>query len=153
MRGLSNFDDPLMWRLVHDHGTFTAEGAHKIGLVDYMPPMDPLQHLIDSSKNGKEEQKLGKDTDYHTFRASSTIELPQYLSLMAKRKKMEDRQWSFHATLKNLAEKSTATSAVLQALGLKRPFYNIAEVCPATIMIVSCYLFVGVLTLAVHSHT
>ena len=89
MRGLSNFDDPLMWRLVHDHGTFTAEEAQKMGLVDFTPPLDPLQHLIDSAKNEKEEQKLGKDTDYHTFQANSAIDLPQYLSLMTKRKKMK----------------------------------------------------------------
>lgn len=134
MRGLTNFEDPLMWKLVHDHGTFTAEDAQKMGLVDFTPPLDPLQHLIDWGKSDEAEEevhlnKLAKDTDFHSFKADSTIELPQYLSLLAKRKKVEERKWKLHAMLKDLAEKSTATSAVLQAFGFKNPFYNIDEVC------------------------
>ena len=46
MRGLRHLDDPLMWRLVHDHGTFTGEDAKKMGLIDYTPQLDPLEHLI-----------------------------------------------------------------------------------------------------------
>ncbi len=129
MRGLSNFeDDPLMWRLVHDHGTFTAKEAQKMGLVDFTPPLNPLQHLLDSANNEKDEQKLGKHTDYRSFQANSAIDLPQYLSLMTKRKKISDRRWKLHYVLKSLAEKSSATSAVLQAMGFKSPYYNIDEV-------------------------
>lgn len=131
MRGLRNFDVPLMWRLVHDHGTFTAGDAQKMGLVDYTPQLDPLEHLIESTKSeeAKEEMKVkfGKDTDYHGFEANSSIELPQYLSLLVKRKRMEEREWKLHATLKNLAEKSSATSALLKAFGYQSPYYNIDE--------------------------
>jgi len=131
MRGRRNFDDPLMWNLVHDYGTFTAQDAQKMGLIDYTPQLDPLEYLIDSTKSeeAKEEmkKKFGKDTDYHGFKANSTIELPQYMSLLTKRKKKEERQWKVHAMLKILAEKSTATSAVLQAFGYASPYYNIDE--------------------------
>ena len=131
MRGLRNYDDPLMWRLVHDHGTFTAEDAQKMGLVDYMPQLDPLEQLVDSAKSedAKEEmkKKWGEDTDVHSFKANSAIELPQYMSLLTKRKRIEQRQWKLHATLKDLAEKSSATRAVLKTLGLKSPYYNIDE--------------------------
>ena len=73
------------------------------------------------------KKKLGKDTDYHGFEANSSIELPEYMSLLAKRRKMEERQWKLYATLKNLAEKSTASRAVLQAFGYASPYYNIDE--------------------------
>lgn len=133
MRGLSNFEDPLMWKLVHDHGTFTAKSAQKMGLVDFTPSIDPLQHLIDYAKNDNDDEqeiklKLAQDIDFHSFKADSAIQLPQYLSLLSKRKRMEERQWKVYSALKDLAEKSTATSAVLQVLGLKSPFYNIDEV-------------------------
>lgn len=132
MRGLRNFDDPSMWNLVHNHGTFTAEDAHKIGLIDYMPSLDPLDQLVDStqSENVKEEmkKKWGKTTDMHNFHAKEKIELRDYLSLLEKRKQRQERSWKIRRTLKQLAEKSTATRAVLKVMGFEDPYYNIDKV-------------------------
>lgn len=155
MRGLRNIEDPLTWKLVHDHGTFTADDAKKMGFVDYTPQLDPLEHLIDSTKNEAEKSqlKLGKDTDFHTFQATSAIELPQYISLLSKRKKMEERRWKIHAMLKDLAEKSTATSVVLQAMGFKRPFYNIDEVCTEAVSSVWRRLYYCILLVPLHRLT
>lgn len=131
MRGMKNFDDPNMWKLVHNHGTFTAQDALKISLVDYTPQLDPLDQLIDSTKSdeAREEmkKKFGKDTDYHAFQANSAIELSDYLSLLSKKRRMEQRQYKVHNMLENLAEKSTATSALLQAIGYSSPNFNISE--------------------------
>lgn len=132
MRGLRNFDDPSKWKLVHNHGTFTAEDAHKIGLIDYMPSLDPLDQLVDStqSENDKEEmkKKWGKNTDMHNFHAKEKIELRDYLSLLEKRKQRQERNWKIRRTMKQLAEKSTATRAVLKAMGFEDPYYNIDTV-------------------------
>jgi hypothetical protein len=132
MRGLRNFDDPSKWKLVHNHGTFTAEDAHKIGLIDYIPSLDPLDQLVDStqSENDKEEmkKKWGKNTDMYNFHAKEKIELRDYLSLLEKRKQRQERNWKIRRTMKQLAEKSTATRAVLKAMGFEDPYYNIDTV-------------------------
>jgi hypothetical protein len=132
MRGLRNFDDPAIWKLVHNYGTFTAEDAHRVGFIDYMPSLDPLEQLVDStqSENDKEEmkKKWGKTTDMHNFHAKETIELHDYLTLLRKRKQYQERSWKIHRTLKHLAEKSTATRVALNVMGYEAPYYNIDKV-------------------------
>ena len=64
MRGLRNFDNPSMWNLVRNHGTFTAEDAHKIGLIDYMPCLDPLDQLVDSTQSENDKEEMRKKLSY-----------------------------------------------------------------------------------------
>jgi ClpP class serine protease len=130
MRGISN--DPKVWALIQNHGTFTALDAQKLGLIDYMPVLDPLDQLVASNKNdsSKEEMKSkwGKNTDMHHFLAKEKMELRDYMTLLEKRKKRRDRSWKIHSALTQLTEKSTATRAVLSALGYEAPYYNIDKV-------------------------
>ena len=133
MRGLSHLDDdPVTWQTIQDHGSFTAADAHEMGLIDYMPPLDPLDQLVDSTKSDDAKEnmtkKWGKNTDMHNFTATEAVSLAEYTSLLAKRKFLKDRSWRFYAVLKDLAEKSTATRACLKAFGYESPFFNIDEV-------------------------
>jgi diketogulonate reductase-like aldo/keto reductase len=97
-----------------------------------MPYLDPLDQLVDStqSENDKEEMKkrLGKNTDMLNFHAKEKIELRAYLPLLEKRKQRVERNWKIHRALKDLAEKSTATRAVLKVMGFEHPYYNIDKV-------------------------
>lgn len=105
MRGLKQFDDH-MWKVLHSHGTLSADDAKRLDLVDEVVSVNPVQA-------GRSETKL--------------VSFGDYKKLLAKRKKIDDRSWKIHSWLKHLAEKSIATEYTLAGLGIRGPHYNIAE--------------------------
>lgn len=52
-----NFDN-VMWQSIHDYGSLTSTNSSEIGLVDSIPPVDPLISLLEMNKEeAKEKQK------------------------------------------------------------------------------------------------
>ena len=52
-----NFDN-IMWQSIHDYGSLTSTNSSEIGLVDSIPPVDPLVSLLKMNKEeAKEKQK------------------------------------------------------------------------------------------------
>ena len=52
-----NFDN-VMWQSIHDYGSLTSTNSSEIGLVDCIPPVDPLPSLLGMNKEeAKEKQK------------------------------------------------------------------------------------------------
>jgi signal peptide peptidase SppA len=88
-RGLKGFNKTT-WKKLRTQGSFTASQAHDLGLIDYMPSLDPLTDLVDSNKDTESKtqmkQKWGKDTDMDKFSATRIISIAEYSDLMAQRK-------------------------------------------------------------------
>ena len=120
-------------KLVRDYGTMTVDNAREIGLVDFMPRVDPLYDLVFANKNEDALQsmrdKWSQSLDFDNFEADETISLSAYSSLMKKRKKWNIQKWKFHETLTKAANSSTAAEALLEVCGYKGPHFNINEVC------------------------
>jgi protease-4 len=120
-----------IWSMVREQGTLTANHAREIGFIDYLPTLNPLTGLLyaNESEKAKTEmkEKWGKETDFENFTAVDSVTLTDYNSLLAKRKKLEERKWSIYRYLKHLSEKSTATKFLLSIAGYKAPYFNFAK--------------------------
>jgi protease-4 len=106
-RNLSeNYSDyASFWDMVHSAGSFPAEIAHKIGFVDGVLPLDPLDAVIASSKKKTQKEDTtendytmvkkwaGKSANMDGFTADATISIQDY----AKEKQIEKlRNFNFY---------------------------------------------------------
>lgn len=66
-RKLQGFEFSNFWKMVNNAGSFPGSVAEKIGFVDYLPRLDPLDQLVLSNKSETQKdemkQKWGKETD------------------------------------------------------------------------------------------
>jgi hypothetical protein len=140
---LKNFEFSNFWKMVHRAGSFPADMAQKIGFVDYLPKLDPLNDLVSSndekgnkdkdttSTTSKEdmEKKWGKDTDMHQFQANATISIDDYARRKKQEKDKEARQWKYYQMLRGMAKSTVGMSQLLLLMGYAAPYYNIPKVC------------------------
>ena len=136
--------DGVMWKRIMSHGTMSAANSKEIGLIDASPVVNPLSSLLkmtkkeakiererknakpseDEEEEGekkskirlKAEDKFGKEV-VDGFVATEAVTLSQYKDMLARREKIESRSREIARRLKKLAERSTATEAILSALG------------------------------------
>lgn len=86
-----NYSDyASFWDMVHSAGSFPSEVAQKIGFVDEVAPLDPLDAVIasDKKKEGETEKVdssllvkkrwAGKMSDMKDFKAEATISIQDY---------------------------------------------------------------------------
>jgi hypothetical protein len=150
---LKNFEFSNFWEMVHRAGSFPADMAQKIGFVDYLPKLDPLNDLVASNgkKDNKDkdattpststskedmEKKWGKDTDMHQFQANATISIDDYARRKKQEKDKDARQWKYYQMLQGMAKSTVGMSQLLSLMGYAAPYYNIPKVC------VACCVFV-----------
>lgn len=110
-----------LWKALHDYGILTGPNAREIGLVDFLPPVDPLPSLLSAN----EAESDGADSD--GLGGLKTISLRDFSARVARNKKSESRQWKIHTRLQNVAERSSATRQLLSLFRYDAPHYNIDE--------------------------
>lgn len=124
--------NPIVWKMIRKHGSFTGPQALKLGLVDHLPSLCPLDALLESNATQDSKaammNKLGNDTDVSKFNATDQISLTDYASLLEKRESLEKRKWKIHSVLKRFSESSAALKFALGCIGLHAPFFNFQEV-------------------------
>jgi ClpP class serine protease len=130
-RNLSSFEFSNFWRMVHRAGSFPAHISQKIGFVDYLPRLDPLDQLVASNKSEEDKQKMkskwGKETDMDHFAAESTISVSDYATQQSKRKEQEDFKWNLYKNLKTYADSNKGFRYLLTTLGYGAPYFNVPE--------------------------
>jgi hypothetical protein len=55
-------DQDNFWEMVHSAGSLPAGVAHRIGFVDYLPRMDPLDALIKNNRDGRGGRPTNEST-------------------------------------------------------------------------------------------
>jgi len=130
-RYLSNKFDGSIWNSLHDFGTMTAENAKEIGLVDYLPNIDPLSDFL-AAKNDKEaskqlQMKWGKSLNLDSFHAKESISLEEYRSALVRRKKAKKMKWLLHKVLRGVAGKNSVFEIILSTFGYESPYFNMDE--------------------------
>ena len=99
------FDD-TMWQEINDYGTLTPPNTLEIGLIDYLPRIDPLELLLIFNKNDGErtvlKEKWPNETNFDKFTATKEISFQEYSSLLAKRKKADLKNLDLHKRIKDL---------------------------------------------------
>jgi ClpP class serine protease len=124
--------DQVVWKMIRKHGTFTGPETLKLGLVDHLPKLDPLDGLLESNKNKESKDsmknKWGNQTDLEKFEATERISFIKYRSLLSQKKKMEKRKAHTYQRLKKMAESSSAMEATLNAAGFRAPYFNYTPV-------------------------
>jgi hypothetical protein len=132
-RNLQQYDFGNFWRQVHKAGSFPGNVAQQIGFVDYVPNIDPLDHLITSNKSDdkREEmkEKLGKTVDVDSFKAEKKISVVEYAKQIKEEKQKEKEKWENYHELKKYIQKHPNMSTLLSAIGYGAPFFNIPKVC------------------------
>ena len=95
-----------MWQEINDYGTLTPPNTLEIGLIDYLPRIDPLELLLIFNKNDGErtvlKEKWPNETNFDKFTATKEISFQEYSSLLAKRKKADLKNWDLHKRIKDL---------------------------------------------------
>ena len=130
---LSQYEYVNFWNMVQNKaGNFTADMAHKVGLVDYLPRLDPLDQLVASNQSDIDKQKMkekwGKETDMDLFTAQHTIQVTEYAKKVAKEKNRDFKKWNLFQQIRSAAEKSTVANTVLGIFGFSQPNFNIDKV-------------------------
>jgi hypothetical protein len=124
--------NPMVWKMIRKHGSFTGRQAANLGLVDHLPKLSPLGALLESNKGKTSKErmmdKLGNETDVSKFNASEQISLTEYASLLEKRKNVQRLKWKIHRRLKTLSESSSILAGTIGLFGYHAPLYNIPEV-------------------------
>ena len=69
---LLSLDDDMPWQKIFNHGSLTATNSADIGLVDTIPPLDPVNVLMDMNKSAsldiaREKKKTRKMTTMSTM--------------------------------------------------------------------------------------
>lgn len=123
----------MIWKMIRKHGTFTGPQSLKLGLVDHLPKLCPLDGLLESNSKGEQSKaamtaKWGNETDVQKFQATEKISFSKYQSILAKRKKLKSRQWQLYHRLQDLAGKSSAFESLLGVMGYSAPTFNISKV-------------------------
>jgi hypothetical protein len=134
--------NPIVWKMIRKHGSFTGPQALKLGLVDHLPRLCPLDALLESNKTKDSKaammNKLGNETDVSKFNPDHQISLMEYAQLLEKRKMRDARKWKLHRVLTTLSESSGTFKDAIGYFGLHAPFFNIQEVRDMILSIVSC---------------
>ncbi len=150
-RNLHETFNNKVWQAVHDYGTLTASNAQEIKLIDQLPRIDPFTELIllnriEQCNNKSSDNNNGNPVDISNerlkhlkkgwtwllneqqFTANTMESFQQYSQILAKRKKWKKKKYQLNKMLTDAADKSSATEALLSAVGLKAPHFNINEV-------------------------
>ncbi len=137
---LKDYQYSTFWKMVHQAGSLPASMAQRIGFVDFLPPMNPIDDLIAYRKNEKKEEKEtlevkwtqvhpdsdGPLTDLQQFPATKPISIMEYARKMKIKEKETEQKWQVYERLKKL---STGMTLMLGLIGLSAPSYNFEKVC------------------------
>jgi ClpP class serine protease len=132
-RGLSS----ISWKMVHNHGSLSAQEAKVEKFVDYLTDRDPLDSLMESTASKETratiESQFSEQTNFDAFTASKMVSFKDYAQIVARRKRIEAKKWKSYKSIKYMAENSTAAKAVLRMVGYQAPYYNMKNnVCSTT---------------------
>jgi len=134
----SSGEDALVWRRIHESGTFPASTAWKGGLVDFLPRRDPLLALVEhnkSKRNGKVTSSEGTEkgdgcsnpkewkvheTDFDRFKADQVVTVASYHKKLKKKKIAEERQRKWSALL----HRHPNLVSALSSIGVDLPFVD-----------------------------
>lgn len=136
---LKDYEYSTFWKMVHQAGSLPANMAHRIGFVDFLPPLNPLEDLIAYQKNEKEEEKEsletkwtqahpdndGPLTDLYQFPATKAISIMEYSRRTKLKEKEIEEQWQIFERIKKLP---TGVQSMLGIVGLSAPSYNFEKV-------------------------
>ena len=153
-RNLHDIFNHKVWQAVHDYGTLTASNAQEVKLIDHLSRIDPFSELVllnqyqnkvtndsNNNKNEKENDKsISKERltylkkawtwflNEHRFTANKMESFESYCTILTKRKKWLKRRYEWNRMLTNAAKKSSAMEALLSAIGMTAPHFNIDKV-------------------------
>ncbi len=123
---------PVVWQLLRDYGSLTANNAKEIGLIDILSPVNPLDDLIRMNQLSEEDNDNRKKwlhgVDVDTFHADEIVTLNTYMKLLTSRKAKEERKVQLFHWPHLASTKSSAADAFLQILGYVGPYYNLSKV-------------------------
>jgi protease-4 len=134
-----------MWQSIFDYGSLRATNSTEIGLVDYIPPVDPLISLLNVNRREakkkqkksfvssllsedeedeettisdrvKFDEKFGMHESFSKFSATEAVSLAKYKQMLNKKERVERIRMKINYVLHRLSETSTATSYILTAL-------------------------------------
>ena len=117
----TNEYDPMVWKLIRKHGSFTGPQALELRLLDELPPLSPLSSSTYSEASSKQP-------GMPDFNLNNVISIREYAKILSKRRKQEKIRWRIHRILRRLAESSSAFEATIGLLGFCAPNYNISKV-------------------------
>jgi len=126
-RGAKGFDS-MVWKMIRKHGTFTGQQAMKLGLLDHLPKVDPLDKLLAFNNSNKEKEskttaemkkKIGNETDIAAFHASEKISFEKYRAQMKEQKRIKKRERRFISLLQKYSDRSSVFESLVNSLGYK----------------------------------
>jgi hypothetical protein len=119
-----------MWQALYHFGTLSALNAQEIGLVDFLPNINPLDEMVQlnrvEDKEGPKRWLYGMDLDH--FQADEVITLGSYRKLLRSRKDRYERRVRIFQWLSYLSAKSSAMESFLSSLGYTFPNFNLSMV-------------------------
>ena len=138
---LSQYEFKNFWSTIQNKaGNFSAELAHKVGLIDYMPKLDPFDQLLLSNKSLETKQQMkekwGKEVDMDLFVAQDSILVTEYAKKVKKEKDRSKQKWDMFQQMKDYTEQSTAAQTICRLFGYSSPNYNIAKVKKKIVVVV-----------------
>eukprot|EP00429_Kryptoperidinium_foliaceum_P001435 CAMPEP_0176020814 /NCGR_PEP_ID=MMETSP0120_2-20121206/10093_1 /TAXON_ID=160619 /ORGANISM="Kryptoperidinium foliaceum, Strain CCMP 1326" /LENGTH=756 /DNA_ID=CAMNT_0017353919 /DNA_START=61 /DNA_END=2328 /DNA_ORIENTATION=- len=111
---LKDYEPSSFWRMVHHAGALPANMAQKIGFVDYLPPLNPLDDLISFNKDDKAEEKKRLEskwtsedpesiplTDLQQFPATKPISIMEYARKIKQKQQEKEEEWMIYDRLKS----------------------------------------------------
>jgi len=123
-----NFNDST-WKLLHDHGTMTAENGKELGLIDCLTNINPLADLIAANKDEESlsrlQKKWGNSLKLDNFQATESLSYGEYLSSLRRMEKARKMKWRVHAMFQDAAGKNAVAKTMLSMLGYEAPYFNV----------------------------
>lgn len=119
-----------LWQAINDYGTITADDAQEIGLVDQLPPVNPLYDLIKIASGDSENIDILK-TKWSaltgTFHSNKMIDYTSYKQLLLKRRAWDQQKTKLYQTLKHMSDRSTAFENLVRAFGFDPKYFGFDE--------------------------
>lgn len=123
-QNLKNYEYTPFWKMVSEAGSFPAEMAQKIGFVDFLPKLNPLDDLLEHNKATTEAsdanettteatddddaailvKKWDGATDLQGFPAHRQISITDYARELKEKKAKEARNGAFFTQVKEMPE-------------------------------------------------
>lgn len=147
---LKDYEYSTFWKMVHQAGSLPARMAQRIGFIDFVPPLNPLDDLLSyrrevndddvdgkKKKNPNEKEVLeakwtpldgsgsGPMTDLHHFPATKPISIMEYARRTKEKESQKEQEWNVYERIQKLP---AGMRSMLGLVGLAAPFYNMDKV-------------------------
>lgn len=118
-KSLKQFEFSNFWEMVHRAGSFPADLALKVGFIDYVPRLDPLDKLLengkkeakfsteDKSSEENAEEKWGSETDLDHFAAEAKISITDYARQKKQEKGRLSKQWNVYKLFSSMGNNAS----------------------------------------------